>query len=312
MYTYITQFDSPNYTPGSQTRSVWGRDRKIEAIAIHWWGDPNQNPSFEGIVNYLCRSNGNSSAHFVATGTGRRVACLVAPIDNAWATNNANPTTIAIECDPRCRPEDYDVVGELVAELRATYGNLPLVPHNQYAQTACPGNYDLNRINQVAATKFARAEDEFGLAHNKADIPPVKVEATREQIKALYLEILERPADEDGLNHYSKHTVEYVRADLLASTERSLLLNRKAAEEAAKAESLRAQKEAEELAKKVAAEQEAKRIADEKAAQEAAKKAAEEAAKQGGYNQADRDRDNLIASIVKSIWEFLKGIFRTS
>jgi hypothetical protein len=64
-------------------------------------------------------------------------------------------------------------VGELVAELRATYGaNLPLVPHKQFGQTACPGNYDLNRINQVASTKVARAEDQFGQAHDKTAAPP--------------------------------------------------------------------------------------------------------------------------------------------
>lgn len=173
MYTFLTQFNSPNYTPASEARSVWGRPRTIEAIAIHWYGDPMTNPTFEGVVNYLCRPNGSSSAHFVATGTGRRVACLIDLADASWATLSANPYTISIECDPRCRPEDYDVVGELVAELRATYGNLPLVPHKQFGQTACPGNYDLNRINQVASTKIARAEDQFGQAHDKTAPAPV-------------------------------------------------------------------------------------------------------------------------------------------
>lgn len=170
MYTFITNFNSPNYTPASEAVSVWGRPRTIEKIAIHWWGDPATNPTFEGVINTLCNPARQASAHFVATGTGRRVACLVELADASWATSSANPYTISIECDPRCRDEDYDVVGELVAELRATYGNLPLVPHKQFAATACPGNYDLNRINQVASTKFARGEDQFGLARNK-DVP---------------------------------------------------------------------------------------------------------------------------------------------
>ena len=172
-YNFLTQFDSPNYTPASETRATWGRDRKIEKIAIHWWDAPSKNPSFEGVVAGFVKPGG-LSAHFVATGTGRRVACLVAPEDNSWATSSANPYTISIECDPRCRDEDYDIVGELVAELRATYGNLPLMRHSDVVATACPGTWDLNRINQVASTKIAKKEDQFGLATTKVvPVPPV-------------------------------------------------------------------------------------------------------------------------------------------
>ena len=172
-YNFLTNYDSPNYTPGSEAVSVWGRPRTTEKIAIHHWGDEATNPSFEGVVSHLCNPASQVSAHFVATGTGRRVACLVAPEDASWATYTANPYTISIECDPRCRDEDYDVVGELVAELRATYGNLPLMKHSDVYNTRCPGNYDLNRINAVAATKLARAEDQFGLAQNKPAPAPV-------------------------------------------------------------------------------------------------------------------------------------------
>lgn len=296
MYTYISQFDSPNYTPAGQTRSVWGRDRNIEAIAIHWWGDPSTNPSFEGVVNYLCRPNGASSAHFVATGTDRRVACIVAPSDNAWATNNANPYTIAIECDPRCRDEDYDVVAELVAELRATYGNLPLVPHKQFAQTSCPGNYDLNRINQIAATKVARAEDQFGMAKDKVDA--TKKYVTLEQVTTLYNELLERQPDQGGIDHYVGHyTYDFVRNDIATSTEYVTLQNRKA--EAQKAAVEAAKREAERIAKEQA-DKEAKRIADEKAAQEAAQAGAAERAAQ--YAKENND-------LLKQIIAFLKKIF---
>lgn len=47
----------------------------------------------------------------------------------------------------------------------------------------------------------------------------VNNKATQEQIKALYLEILERPADPDGLKHYVNYTYDFVRKDLLASKE---------------------------------------------------------------------------------------------
>lgn len=171
-YRYETQYNSPNYTPKNRVQATWGRPRTIEAIAIHWWGDPNANPTYEGVINYLCRPNGNSSAHFVATGTGRRVACLVNLDDASWATNGANPYTISIECDPRCRDEDYDVVGELIAQIRQVYGHLPLTPHNHHATTQCPGNYDLARLDRIANSKIARPEDDWGTVHNKVVEPP--------------------------------------------------------------------------------------------------------------------------------------------
>ena len=161
-YTELTQFNSPNYTPNSQVRAVFGMARTIESITIHWWGDPNQNPSFEGVVSWLCRANGSSSAHTVATGTGKRAAWIVNSPDAAWHSGNArgNATSIGIECDPRARAEDYDVVAELIADIWIAYGvRFPLVPHKSWSQTACPGNYDLNRLNVEADAWFARKKN---------------------------------------------------------------------------------------------------------------------------------------------------------
>lgn len=172
-YNWLTQYNSPNYTPANRVQATWGRPRTVEAIAIHWWGDPNQNPSFEGVVNYLCRANGSSSAHLVASGTGRKVACIVDFADASWATNSANPYTISIECDPRCRDEDYDVIAELIAQLRQVYGNLPLVPHKQFVATACPGNYDLGRLDREARNKIAKPEWDWGHVENKVTTVPV-------------------------------------------------------------------------------------------------------------------------------------------
>ena len=169
-YNYLTQYNSPNYTPANEARSVWGRARTIEKISIHWWDDPLNNPSFEGVISVLCNPARQASAHFVATGTGRRVACLVNIPDASWATNSANPYTISIECDPRCRAEDYDVIAELVAELRREYGNLPLMKHSDVVSTRCPGNYDLNKINEIAATK--NAGKDFGTSTTKANVTP--------------------------------------------------------------------------------------------------------------------------------------------
>lgn len=152
-YNYITQYDSPNFTPADQTRLGWGVDRNIIHIDIHWWDDPARNPSFEGTIATLCNHNRGASAHYVATGTGRRVACLVSPDDNSWCTGSDNPYSISIECDPRCRDEDYDVVAELIANIRSAYGDLSLHGHNEFQATACPGNWDLARLDALARTK---------------------------------------------------------------------------------------------------------------------------------------------------------------
>ena len=152
-YNYLSA-PSPNYTPDYQTQAVYGRPRTIEKIAIHWWGDPNTNPSFEGVVSVLRNPARQASSHYVATGTGRRVAHLVEEKHTSWATNSANPFTISIECDPRCRAEDYDVVAELIANIRKRHGNLPLVPHKLYSATQCPGNYDLARLDREARAKM--------------------------------------------------------------------------------------------------------------------------------------------------------------
>jgi hypothetical protein len=174
-YNYLTQYNSPNYTPESQARATWGRPRTIEIVAQHWWGDPNTNPTFEGVVATLCNPARQASAHFVATGTGRRVACLVDLNNASWATNSANPYSISIEGDPRCRDEDYDVIAELIAELRVAYGiQLPIKPHREFVATACPGNYDLNRLNALANEKqrYADINKDYGQITIPAPQPP--------------------------------------------------------------------------------------------------------------------------------------------
>ena len=171
-YNYITKYDSPNYTPGYRVKSDYGMDRKVEGITIHHWGDPNQNPQFINIVNYLSRSNGNTSAHYVATGTNRQVACIVAPTDAAWhgGTAWANARTIGIELDPRARDEDYDVAAELVADIRSAYGDVPIYWHSYFVATACPGAWSPERLDKLSYTKYSHATD-WGKGGDKN--PPV-------------------------------------------------------------------------------------------------------------------------------------------
>lgn len=172
-YTYITSKNSPNYTPAASALATFGMSRVVEGITIHWWGDPAQNPSFEGIVNYLCRANGNTSAHYVATGTNRQVACIVSLADVAWHSGSAwgNARTIGIELDPRARDEDYDVAAELIADIRSAYGDVPIFWHSYFTATACPGVWNPERLDALSYTKFSHAT-EWGKGGNKASTTP--------------------------------------------------------------------------------------------------------------------------------------------
>jgi hypothetical protein len=147
--------------------------RVIEGITIHWWGDPAQNPQFQNVVNYLCRAGGNTSAHFVATGTNRQVACIVSPGDAAWHSGNTwgNARTIGIELDPRARPEDYDVAAELVADIRSAYGDVPIYWHSYFTQTTCPGVWDPYKLDELSYTKFSHSTD-WGKGGNKTAPTP--------------------------------------------------------------------------------------------------------------------------------------------
>lgn len=175
-YSYITDKDSPNYTPNSQSKSVFGHDRTIQGITIHHWGDPKQNPQFDNIVNYLCRAGGNTSAHYVATGTGRKVACIVNPEDVAWHSGSTwgNANTIGIELDPRARDEDYDVAAELVADIRSAYGDVPIYWHSYFVATACPGVWDAERLDRLSYTKYSHATD-WGKGGNKLSNAPTPI-----------------------------------------------------------------------------------------------------------------------------------------
>lgn len=152
-YQYITKYTSPNQSKGRPAG-------KPDKIVVHYWDRPEAKPSFDGVVNWLCRPNGTSSAHYVVE--AGKVACLVAPGDRAWHAGPAgNPRGIGIECNPRMSAGDLETVAELIANLRNTYGNLPLAPHKQFMNTSCPGAYAgkldwlSNRANQLRGKTIA-------------------------------------------------------------------------------------------------------------------------------------------------------------
>ena len=140
------------FTPRASVPLVYGRQRTIEAITIHWWGLYGQ--THTGVNNFFVYGAGQTSAHFVVSGVPYpRINCLVNPWDAAWHAGNpiGNASSVGIECRPEATEADYKVVAELVRFLRDTYGaNLPLIPHRDWQATQCPGNYDLGKIHRMA------------------------------------------------------------------------------------------------------------------------------------------------------------------
>ena len=138
------------YTPAALVPAAFGRPRTIEGIVIHHWGVFGQR--HDDVVKFFVSGPGATSAHFVVS--AGRIDCLVSPQDAAWHSGNAvgNATTIGIECHPEATDADYATVAELVRYLRDQYGALPLTPHRQWNATACPGIWDLPKIDRLAGS----------------------------------------------------------------------------------------------------------------------------------------------------------------
>lgn len=122
---------SPNYSGGRPYGDV-------DSITIHHWGVDGQ--SHQNVVNYLCREDGNSSAHYVAS--AGRVTQLVHDYDRAWhAGPGGNPRSIGIECRPEMTDGDVATVIGLIQAIRAEHGPLPIVGHRDWMSTDCPGRW---------------------------------------------------------------------------------------------------------------------------------------------------------------------------
>jgi N-acetylmuramoyl-L-alanine amidase len=135
------------YTPAAQVPAVFGAPRTLDGILIHHWGEPGQ--THDGVVDFFVNGPGTTSAHFVVS--GGRWTCLVSPLDAAWHCPGKNASHIGIECRPEASPQDYAALAALVAWLRSTYKRpLPLSRHRDWYPTACPGVWDLNKIDALA------------------------------------------------------------------------------------------------------------------------------------------------------------------
>lgn len=176
-YEYITNRTSPNQTPGASCKKVFGYARTIDFITIHWWGDPTTKPSFNGVVDYLCRNGGSSSAHEVIE--AGRVACIVAHANAAWQAGNSkgNATSIGLELNPRCSDGDYATAAERIADIWRLHGRvIPLKPHREWKATACPGNYDLARLNREAQAFYGKPAPTPNPTPNPTPVPKKKVD----------------------------------------------------------------------------------------------------------------------------------------
>ena len=148
-YILQEQYTSKNQVPGAQADSVWHRGaRKVSSITIHHWGNKGQ--QFWTVRDFLCTNSSPTSAHYVVQ--DGLVACIVSPDDCAFHAGNpdGNSHSIGIECRPEATDGDYQTVAELIRYLRGIYGDIPLRPHNYWYNTACPGDYDLARLDSLS------------------------------------------------------------------------------------------------------------------------------------------------------------------
>ena len=198
-YEYITKHDSPNYTPASKVRAVYGMDRKITGITIHHWGIKGQ--KFQNVVNFLCRKGGNTSAHEVIE--SGKVAVIVDHKNAAWHAGNAkgNATTIGLELRPEATEGDYATAAQRIADLREFYGDLPLIPHRAWKATACPGNWDLNRLDREARALASGSVKPAGKPSAPATKPSAPAKPAAKTVSQMATEVI---AGKHGNGHAAR------------------------------------------------------------------------------------------------------------
>lgn len=141
--------DAAHVTWAKDVRYIFGYPRTLEFITIHHWGALGQD--FDTVVRYLASDNDRqSSAHAVIM--AGRATSIVSPENAAWHAGSAegNAKSIGLECRPEATDADYVTVAAYIAHLRSIYGDLPLKPHKFWHNTACPGNWDLDRLDKLA------------------------------------------------------------------------------------------------------------------------------------------------------------------
>lgn len=143
------------------------------SITIHHWGDDGQ--EHQTVVNWLCRDDGDTSAHYVVS--AGRVTQLVHDYDRAWHAGRAgNPRSIGIECRPEMTQGDVQTLVGLISAIKAEWGDLEIVGHKDWMSTDCPGRYYgiLPQLRAVSAGSSPRVRVPSGTS--PADHAPLAVD----------------------------------------------------------------------------------------------------------------------------------------
>ena len=117
-----------------------GRSGRPTHIVIHHWGVDGQ--THDNVVSWF--RNGNSrltSAHYVVS--AGRVTRMVSLGDTAHHCAGFNDRSVGIECRPEMSEGDVEAAVWAIREVRAKYGDLPLIGHRDRRSTSCPGRYYL-------------------------------------------------------------------------------------------------------------------------------------------------------------------------
>lgn len=165
----LTRKKSPNkgYPDGAKGGN------KPKKIIIHHWGVDGQ--KLVNAVSWLCNLKSQVSAHYVVE--AGKVVKLMNDTDCAWHAGSKaqNTTSIGIECRPECTKADRETVVELIADLYAKHGVLPIVGHKDVAATSCPGRWYkyINSIEREAAALYNEKKTKNTKAYSGAypDLP---------------------------------------------------------------------------------------------------------------------------------------------
>lgn len=225
-YKWETQYNSPNFTPAAQVAAVFGLARVVKGVTEHWYGQPDTGMTYEGVISWLCRPGGNSSAHIVVDGPTRRAACIIDLENAAWHAGNAvgNATTIGVEnnCNTAAKASTTDVTAEVLADIRdpAAYGDVLVYGHSDWTPTQCPGHFDINEIDRISYTKKPGANwgEVSGMNTTPAPsqlppIPPVEAEWVRNVKDITDVKLTVLPAG--GTNVIDLNTLQVVPNSLI-------------------------------------------------------------------------------------------------
>lgn len=171
------------------TSEFQGPERTPVGWALHWWGDPAQNPKFWSIVNVLLQRAREQSASVNFVAEANLVACLIDPFHVAWAQGDGgygwgNNNLVSVECNPRNTAADRETVAELMADQYIRNG-IPIVvyPHHNFTATQCPGSWAqyipsiVARAKQIVAEKTGKATTPIPAAPTPATPAPKPVPA---------------------------------------------------------------------------------------------------------------------------------------